>query len=81
MSGKGRWFLCLGIWLFIIFISVVGLILIEPLNPEKGPFCIYYSNLSLTIDNNAGAGWCWIGKDYYYERIFFHYSISTRDWN
>src|SRR5579862_2890223 len=24
-------------------------------------------------DNGAGAGWCWIGKNYPYERIFFHY--------
>jgi hypothetical protein len=44
MSGKGRWFLCIGIWLFIIFIGVIGLILIEPLNPEKGPFCIFLLN-------------------------------------
>jgi hypothetical protein len=39
-SGKARWFLCLGIWLFVLFIGIVGLILIEPLHPEKGPFCM-----------------------------------------
>lgn len=28
----------------------------------------------LTLDNNAGAGWCWIDQAYFWERIFFHYS-------
>lgn len=39
MSGKGRWILCIGIWLFILFIGVIGLILIEKVT-HKGPFCI-----------------------------------------
>lgn len=28
------------------------------------------------IDNSAGGGWCWIGKNYPYERIFFHYCAA-----
>src|ERR1700738_2452006 len=26
------------------------------------------------LDNAAGAGWCWIDKNYQMERLFFHYS-------
>jgi hypothetical protein len=32
----------------------------------------------LTLDNGAGGGWCWIGRNYPYERIFFHYCISIQ---
>lgn len=39
-SGKARWILCLGIWFVVLFIGVIGLILIEKMYPEKGPFCI-----------------------------------------
>jgi hypothetical protein len=39
-SGKARWILCFCIWFFVIFISSIGLVLIEKLHPEKGPFCI-----------------------------------------
>jgi hypothetical protein len=38
-SGKSRWILCALVWAFIIFIGVIGLILIAPIHPEKGPFC------------------------------------------
>jgi len=44
-SGKARWFLCLGIWLFVLFIGAIGLIVIEPLHPDKGPFCMIFSPL------------------------------------
>jgi hypothetical protein len=30
----------------------------------------------LILDNQAGAGWCWIAADYFWERIFFHYCTS-----
>lgn len=33
-------------------------------------------NPDLTLDNQAGAGWCWISAPYFYERIFFHYSTT-----
>src|SRR5437773_8329032 len=32
MGGKGRWFLCGGVWLFVLFIGIIGPVLIEPLN-------------------------------------------------
>jgi hypothetical protein len=38
-AGKARWILCFLIWFFVLFIGVIGLILIEKLYPEKGPFC------------------------------------------
>ena len=41
-SGKSRWFLCIGIWLFILFIGIIGPVVIEPLHPEKGPFCTLF---------------------------------------
>jgi G protein-coupled glucose receptor regulating Gpa2 len=75
MSGKFRWFLCVGIWLFVLFISTIGLWLIEKIHPERGPFCMPNKRIfRLTLDNNAGAGWCWIDQAYFWERIFFHYS-------
>jgi hypothetical protein len=75
MSGKLRWFLCLGIWSFVLLISTVGIWLIEKIHPERGPFCTpQQTHLKLTLDNNAGAGWCWIDQAYFWERIFFHYS-------
>ena len=40
MTGKGRWFLCIAIWAFVLFIGVIGIIAIEKIYPEKGPFCI-----------------------------------------
>jgi hypothetical protein len=39
-EGKGRWVLTFGIWAFILFIGVFGLIIVQPLYPEKGPYCI-----------------------------------------
>lgn len=39
-SGKVRWILCVGIWLSVVFLAVIGPILIRGLNPENGPFCI-----------------------------------------
>jgi len=39
-SGKARWILCIGIWLSVVFLSVIGPLLIRRLSPENGPFCI-----------------------------------------
>jgi hypothetical protein len=41
MSGKARWIFAAGIWSFVLFIGVIGMILIEPVNPGKGPFCMF----------------------------------------
>jgi hypothetical protein len=41
-SGKSRWLLCMGIWVFVLFIGIIGPIAIEPLHPEKGPFCTLF---------------------------------------
>jgi hypothetical protein len=38
-SGKGRWILTGAIWAFVLFVGVFGLIFIQPLHPEKGPYC------------------------------------------
>jgi len=37
--GKLRWIICLSIWLSVLFIGVVGVVLIEKIEPERGPFC------------------------------------------
>jgi hypothetical protein len=74
-SGKSRWFFCFGIWLFILFIGVFGLVFIQPFHPERGPYCIHPRSCQLILDNHAGAGWCWIDADYFRERIFFFYGI------
>jgi G protein-coupled glucose receptor regulating Gpa2 len=41
VRGKFRWCLCAAIWLGVLFLSTVGIIVIQNINPEKGPFCIY----------------------------------------
>ena len=75
-SGKGRWILCACIWSGDIFLGLIGPLLVQKLHPEKGPFC---TDLMITLTdyivNGAGGGWCWIGKLYPLERIFFHYCI------
>ena len=38
-SGKGRWFLVAGIWVFVFLIAFSGLLFIQPFHPESGPFC------------------------------------------
>ena len=48
-SGKGRWILCLGVWLVVLFIGTIGLMLIQKLYPYKGPFCNLLSPLSANI--------------------------------
>lgn len=30
------------------------------------------------LDDQAGAGWCWINGSYFWERIFFHYGITSK---
>lgn len=75
-SGKARWVLCIGVWLGVTFLAVIGPILIRRLNSEDGPFCTSLSEAGLKPDNNAGAGWCWIEADYFWERIFFLYCKS-----
>ena len=75
MKGKGRWFLSAGVWSGSIFLSTFGLA-IQNYYPKNGPYCELLLCLSLTLDNNAGPGWCWIGDNYFWERIFMHYSNS-----
>ena len=40
MQGKGRWILTGVIWGVVVFIGVIGMILIQHLYPNKGPFCM-----------------------------------------
>jgi hypothetical protein len=75
MKGKARWFLSAGVWSGSIFLSTFGLA-IQNYYPENGPYCELLLCLSLTLDNNVGPGWCWIGDNYFWERIFMHYSNS-----
>lgn len=37
-GGITRWFISLGVWLFVIFIGTIGFG-IERATPERGPFC------------------------------------------
>jgi hypothetical protein len=74
-SGKGRWILTFGIWAFLLFIGVFGLVIVQPLHPEKGPYCINLFRFAVTLDDNIGAGWCWIDQQFFWERIFSFYCI------
>jgi hypothetical protein len=74
-SGKGRWGLTFGIWLFILFIAANGLIFIQPFHPEKGPYCIILFRIAVTLVDHIGVGWCWVDQQFFWERIFSFYCI------
>ena len=38
--GKGRWFFCVGVWLGICFLGLIGPVVIERVT-GKGPFCTF----------------------------------------
>jgi hypothetical protein len=38
-GGKGRWILCIIIWLSIIFLGLIGPLAIQKIDSSKGPFC------------------------------------------
>lgn len=40
VSGKERWILCFSLWFAVLFLSTVGMFLIQNINPANGPFCI-----------------------------------------
>jgi hypothetical protein len=62
VKGKGCWILCAGVWSGSIFLSTFGLAF-QNYYPENGPYCEPLLWHSLTLDNNAGPGWCWIWAD------------------
>lgn len=74
-SGIGRWCVAGLVWFSTTFIATCGLFLVQRIHPERGPFCtLSVEVVKLTYEvNNAEAGWCWIDKNNFYERIFFHY--------
>lgn len=75
-SGKGRWIFVAAVWAFIVFMGCFGLMFLEPFHPERGPYCIIpLASSNNGLDNNSGAGWCWIDQNYFWERIFFFYCI------
>jgi hypothetical protein len=45
-SGKGRWILCVCIWMSIIFLGLIGPLVIEHLYTDKGPFCIQLQSMT-----------------------------------
>jgi hypothetical protein len=38
-GGYGRWILCGFLWFMVAFLAFIGIVLIEKLNPDDGPFC------------------------------------------
>ena len=43
-SGKLRWVVCGGLWAFVFLIGAIGPVIIQPLNPGNGPYCISSSD-------------------------------------
>jgi len=39
VKGKTRWFVVAGLWTMFLFLSSIGMILIQRLHPDRGPFC------------------------------------------
>lgn len=102
LMGKSRWIICAGVWGCVVFLGVIGIIAIDKIQPENGPFCtdppfskvpgmfvvilraivvdgvcggcIFAVSLrELIVDNSTEGAWCWIGRNYRWERFFFHY--------
>jgi len=46
-SGWERWVVCIAVWTFIIFSALFGFI--EPLDPQKGPYCMHPKCYPLTF--------------------------------
>jgi len=46
-SGKLRWVVCGGLWAFVFLIGAIGPVIIQPLNPGNGPYCISSSHFWL----------------------------------
>jgi hypothetical protein len=46
-SGKSRWIVCAGVWIFVFVIGAIGPVVLENLHPEKGPYCIIPYKFSL----------------------------------
>jgi hypothetical protein len=39
-SGWERWALCVGVWIFILFCGLYGIIFVDPYRgPDQGPYC------------------------------------------
>jgi hypothetical protein len=76
-SGKGRWCVVIAVWAWVLVNGLYGIIIVEPLHPELGPFCISscLSHSNCTADDPSAAGWCWIGNSYFWERICGFYGI------
>ena len=60
-------------WTYIILNGLFGLIFVEPIRKDSGPYCISIYIYQANIDDHSGAGWCYIGPDYFWERIMFTY--------
>lgn len=39
-SGKGRWCVVIAVWAWVLVNGLYGIVIVEPLHPELGPFCI-----------------------------------------
>lgn len=66
----------IGIWTFILFVGVYGLVFIQPFHPEYGPYCTHPQQISLIyLDDNVGAGWCWIDQRFFWARILSFYGV------
>ena len=39
-SGKGRWGFSFAVWALLVFLGLVGPFLLQPMHPQKAPFCI-----------------------------------------
>jgi hypothetical protein len=74
--GFGRWVLGGFLWFMVAFLAFIGIVLIEKLNPDMGPFCAPLSAIRLIVDDATPEAWCWIAQNYPFERGFFHYCIS-----
>ena len=35
-TGKARWVICIGIWAFVVCLALIGIVLIQNIEPENG---------------------------------------------
>jgi hypothetical protein len=67
-SGKARWIICAGVWIFVFGIGTLGPVVFQNLHPENGPYCIIPNFSSLmkipkSVRGDAGSPASTTGRD------------------
>ena len=63
-TGKGRWIVVASVWGLVIGIGLCGPLIIEPLQPWNGPFCMMPPLLVVGLTRDSQQRWRWMVLDW-----------------